>query len=150
LPGWITRKVFIGAFRFAFGFAELLVMSAIMQFGLALRMAYYFHRATSVAMPAKLLIIPFLQLLMPAAVIAIAVSYISLTLAKIPALIAGIALQGISGTVKWLGGLQLADIRVPAPSIAAIVFCCRRHRHVCCVDAEATAARPFRSRNSCR
>jgi competence protein ComEC len=122
LPGWITRKLFIAAFRLAFGFAELVVMSAIMQFGLALPMAYYFHRATSVAMPANLLIIPFLQLLMPAAVIAIAVSYVSLTVAKIPAAIAGIALQGIAGTVKGLGGLQLADIRVPTPSIAAIVF----------------------------
>jgi competence protein ComEC len=121
-PGWITRNVFMSAFRFAFGFAELVVMSAIMQFGLALPMAYYFHRATSVAMPANLLIIAFLQLLMPAAVIAIAVSYVSLTLAKIPAAIAGIALQGIAGTVKWLGGLQLADIPVPTPSIAAIAF----------------------------
>jgi len=73
-------------------------------------------------MPANLLIIPFLQLFMPAAVIAIAVSYVSLTLAKMPAAIAGIALQGISGTVKWLGGLQLADIRVSTPNIRAIVF----------------------------
>lgn len=65
---------------------------------------------------------PFLQLLMPAAVIAIAVSYVSLALAKIPAAVAGIALQGIAGTVKWMGGLQLADIRVPTPSVAAIIF----------------------------
>src|SRR5207247_6971141 len=71
---------------------------------------------------ANVLIIPFLQLLMHAAVIAIAVSYVSLTLAIIPAAIAGIALQGIAGTVKGLGGLQLADIRVPTPRFAAIVF----------------------------
>src|SRR5439155_19825702 len=50
LPGWIARKVFMGILRFAFGFAKLVVMSAITQFGLALPMAYYFHRATSVAM----------------------------------------------------------------------------------------------------
>ena len=63
--GWITRKLVVAAFRFAFGFSELVVMSAIMQFGLVLPMAYYFHRATSVAMPANLLIIPFLQLPCP-------------------------------------------------------------------------------------
>ena len=97
-------------------------MSTIMQFGLALPMAYYFHRATSVAMPANLLIIPFLQLLMPAAVIAIAVGYVSLIIAKVPAAIAGFALQGIAGTVKSLGGLQLADIRVPTPAIATMIF----------------------------
>jgi competence protein ComEC len=122
LPGWIARTIFVTGFRFAFGFGELVVMSGIMQFGLALPMAYYFHRATSVAMPANLLIIPFLQLLMPTAVIAIAVSYVSLTLAKLPAAVSGIALQGIAGTVKWLGGLQLADIRVPTPGVAAILF----------------------------
>lgn len=36
-------------------------------------------------MPANLLVVPFLQLLMPAAVLAIGVSYVSLWLAKIPA-----------------------------------------------------------------
>lgn len=44
-------------------------MSAILQRGLALPMAYYFHRATSVAMLANLFVIPFLELLMPAAVV---------------------------------------------------------------------------------
>jgi len=81
-------------------------MSAILQLGLALPMAFYFHRATSVALPANLLVIPFLQLLMPTAVLAIFVSYISLALAKIPAAVAGFALEGIAGTVKWLGGLR--------------------------------------------
>ena len=123
LPAWISTRLLIAAFRFVFGFTELVAMSAIMQVGLALPMAYYFHRATSVATPANLLIIPFLQLLMPAAVIAIALAYISLTLAEVPAVIAGFALQGITGTVKWLGGLRLADIRVPTPHVAAIIFC---------------------------
>ena len=102
LPTWLSIRILIYFFRFAFGFTELVVMSAIMQFGLALPMAYYFHRATSVAMPANLLIIPFLQLLMPAAAIAIMLGYVSLTLAKLPAAIAAFALHGITGTVKWL------------------------------------------------
>ena len=108
--------------RICFGFAELVVMSAVMQIGLALPMAYYFHRATSVAMPANLLIIPFLQLLMPAAAFAILASYVSLALARIPAVIAGAALQGITGTVSFLGGLKLADIRVPIPGWFLIAF----------------------------
>src|SRR5438067_4348112 len=98
------------------------MMSAVLQLGLALPMAYYFHRATSVAMPATLLVIPFLELLMPAAVCAICVSYIWLSVAKVPAVIAGFALQGIAGTVKWLGGIRLADIRVATPSASAILF----------------------------
>jgi competence protein ComEC len=73
-------------------------------------------------MPANLFVIPFLQLLMPAAVCAICISYVSLTVAKVPAAVAGFALQGIAGTVKWLGGMRLADIRVPTPSAGAILF----------------------------
>lgn len=122
LPGRIPRILALGGLRIFFRFAELIAISAILQFGLALPMAYYFHRATSVAMPANLLVVPFLQLLMPAAVLAIGVSYISLWLAKIPAALAGFALEGIAGTVKSLGGLRLADVRVATPDVAAIVL----------------------------
>jgi len=122
LPGRAPRWLFLYGLRIVFGFFELIVISAVLQVGLALPMAYYFHRATSVAMPANLLVIPFLQLLMPAAVWAIGVSYVSLTLAKIPAAVAGFALEGIAGTVKWLGGLRLADVRVATPDLVAAVF----------------------------
>jgi competence protein ComEC len=122
LPGRIPRWLFLTALRIVFGFFELTAISAVLQVGLALPMAYYFHRATSVAMPANLLVVPFLQLLMPAAVLAIGVSYFSLWLAKIPAAVAGFALEGIAGTVKWLGGLRLADVRVATPHLAAVVF----------------------------
>ena len=122
LPGRFPRWLFLFGLRGFFGFCELIVISAVLQLGLALPMAFYFHRATSVAMPANLLVVPFLQLLMPAAVLAIGVSYVSLWLAKIPAAIAGFALEGIAGTVKWLGGLRLADVRVATPDLAAIVF----------------------------
>jgi competence protein ComEC len=98
------------------------VMSAVLQLGLALPMAYYFHRATSMALPANLLVIPFLELLMPTAVLAVCVSFVSLALAKIPGLVAGYALQGIAGTVGWAGGMRVADIRVPTPTLAAILF----------------------------
>jgi competence protein ComEC len=121
LPGKAPAMVLVAGLKVLFGFIELVVMSAVLQIGLALPMAYYFHRATSVAMPANLLVIPFLQLLMPAAVLAIAVGYVSMMLAKIPAAIAGVALQGIAGTVQWLGGLRLADIRVATPSMAVIL-----------------------------
>jgi competence protein ComEC len=121
-PGRLPQIIVIAGARFAFGLFELAAMSAILQFGLALPMAYYFHRATSMAMPANLFVIPFLELLMPTAVLAICISYICLPIAKLPAMVAGVALQGIAGTVKWLGGMRLADIRVPTPGVSAIIF----------------------------
>lgn len=107
--------------RVALGGCQLIVISAVMQLGLALPMASYFHRATVVGMPANLLVVPLTELLMPMAALAVGLSYISTSLAKIPAWIAGWAVEGIAGTVRWLSGLALADARVPTPGFLLIL-----------------------------
>jgi competence protein ComEC len=99
---------------------ELLLVSAVMQMGLALPMAYYFHRATTIGLPANIAVVPLTQLLMPAAVLAVAVGFVSPLLAKLPALLTTFALQAITGTVHGLGSLRLADLRVPTPSLVMI------------------------------
>src|SRR6202034_3003402 len=99
---------------------ELLLISAVMQMGLALPMAYYFHRATTIGLPANVAVVPLTQLLMPAAVLTVGLGYLSLTLAKLPALLTSFALHTITGTVHGLGGLRLADLRVATPSIVMI------------------------------
>jgi len=96
---------------------ELLLVSAVMQMGLALPMAYYFHRATTIGLPANIAVVPLTQLLMPAAVVTVALGYISPLLARLPALLTSFALQAITGTVHNLGGLRLADLRVATPSV---------------------------------
>jgi len=101
---------------------ELLLVSALMQMGLALPMAYYFHRATTIGLPANISVVPLTQLLMPAAILSICVGYISITLAKLPALLTTAALQGITGTVRGLGSLRLADLRVATPSLVLMVL----------------------------
>jgi len=101
---------------------ELTFVSAIMQMGLALPMAYYFHRATTVGLPANLLVVPVMQLLMPAALAAISLGFLSKWLARIPVLLTTIALHGITGTVRGLGALRVADLRVAMPSTLMIVL----------------------------
>jgi competence protein ComEC len=108
--------------RILLGVYELLLISSIMQAGLALPMAYYFHRVTAVALPANLLVVPLTELMMPAAVLAVALGYIWIPLAKIPALVAGAALQAIAGSVRWLGSLRLADTRVPTPQLLIVLL----------------------------
>jgi competence protein ComEC len=117
--------------RVAIGLSELLFISALMQAGLALLMAYHFHRATTMGMPANLAVIPLTQVLMPAAAAAVGLGYISTTLARPAVWISGLALDGIAGTVHWLGGAQgvgmkiagtsIADLRVAMPSLAMIM-----------------------------
>jgi competence protein ComEC len=102
--------IFLAAF-------ELLLVSSVMQMGLALPMAYYFHRATTIGLPANVAVVPLTQLLMPTAILTIALGYISPILAKLPALLTVFALQAITGTVHGLGDLRLADLRVATPSL---------------------------------
>src|SRR4029077_14846651 len=90
---------------------EFLVISTVLQVGLALPMAYYFHRATLVSLPANVLAVPLTENSMVAAFLAVTASYAWLALANFPAVIAGAALQTMNGSVRWLGALQIADTR---------------------------------------
>jgi competence protein ComEC len=93
-----------------------------MQAGLALLMAYHFHRATTMGIPANLAVIPLTELLMPAAAAAVGLGYVSTTLAKPAVWVSSFALEGIAGTVHWLGGARVADLRVAVPSLSVILM----------------------------
>ena len=112
--------------RFAIGVAELIFISSLMQAGLALLMAYHFHRATTTGIIANLAVIPLTQVLMPAAAAAVGLGYVSMAVAKPAAWVSGFALAGIAGTVHRMGGAQLlrssiVDLRVALPTLAMIV-----------------------------
>jgi competence protein ComEC len=111
-----------GALRIGFAGFEILIISAVMQVGLALPMAYYFHRATVVGLPANMLVVPLTGVLMATAILAVAAGYVSIALAKIPALIAAAALRAISGTVQEFGGWRVADTRVATPEFAIVLL----------------------------
>lgn len=111
-----------GTTRALLVFGEVLTVSTLMQVGLALPMAYYFHRATVVGLPANVVVVPVTGVMMPAAVLAVAVSYISPILAKVPALVAGVTLEIIAGTVRGLGALRVADARVAMPALVVVLL----------------------------
>ena len=108
-------------FRFCLRAWELIAVSAILQIGLALPMAYYFHRATVMSLPANLLVIPLLEMLMPAAIAALSLGYVWMGLAKFPATVAGLALHGILGAVHRIGEANIADVRVATPTLWMIL-----------------------------
>jgi competence protein ComEC len=117
-----ARRVVRGTAAFFLAAFELLFISAVMQMGLALPMAYYFHRATTIGLPSNFIVVPLTQLMMPAAVAALALGYVSTWLAKVPVLLTTFALHGITGTVHGLGALRMADLRVAMPSVPVIVL----------------------------
>ncbi len=117
-----SRRVVRATAAFFLAVWELLFISAVMQMGLALPMAYYFHRATTVGLPSNIIVVPLTQLMMPAAVAALALGYVSPWLAKLPVLLTTFALHGITGTVRGLGSLRVADLRVAMPSTAVLAL----------------------------
>lgn len=119
----LAELFLIGSGRFTLAFAEILFVSLLMQLGMALPMAYYFHRVTVTALPANILVLPLTEIMMPAAVLATALGYVWSLLAKIPVYIAALSLHAITGTIHILGHLQIADLRVPTPTLVAILFC---------------------------
>ena len=122
---WVKRlplQLLAWSARGAVGVYELLCLSTLMQLGMALPMACYFHRATVMGIPANALAVPLTELLMPAAVLAVTVGYVSLALAKVPAWLAALALHGITGTVRGLGGFRIADHRVAMPETSTMLL----------------------------
>jgi len=101
---------------------EFLLISIILQLGFTLPMAYYFHRATLVSLPANLLAVPLTEIALITSLTAIASSYLWFGFAKIPAFIAALSIHAMAGSVRWFGGLKIADVRVPTPDISIIVF----------------------------
>jgi competence protein ComEC len=101
---------------------EFLLISTVLQAGFALPMAYYFHRATLVSLPANALAVPLTEIIMIVAILAMTASYASFALAKFPVAVAGVVLQIMNGSVRWLGGLRIADTRVPTPQLAVILW----------------------------
>jgi competence protein ComEC len=109
------------AYAFVTGVGPPVWRAALMQAGLALPMAYYFHRATTMGMPANLAVVPLTEVLVPAAVAAVGLGYFSVLVARPAAWLSGMALNLITGTVHWAGGLRLADLRIATPPDAVIV-----------------------------
>ena len=121
LPQWSSRLIVNSPFRLTFATYELLLVSLLMEFTLALPMAYYFHRVTLMAPLANALVVPLTGVLMPACAAAVLLGCISHTLARLPALVALWSLKAITGTVAMLGHLRVSTARVPMPSLTMTV-----------------------------
>jgi competence protein ComEC len=95
---------------------ELLVVSAITQAVLVLPMRAYFHRAAILGIPANIMILPLAGLMLNAGIAAIALSYVSLSFAKLAATLAAGSLHWTLGCLHFLSRFHVAQWRVPDPT----------------------------------
>ena len=121
LGGRFALVMLSGAGRGLLLLCEFLVISVVLQLGFVLPMAYYFHRATLIALPANVLAVPLTELALIACMVALALSYVSLWVAQLPVCIANLSLQALAGSVRWLGAWRIADTRVPTPEPSIIL-----------------------------
>ncbi len=122
------------ALRLALYAAELMVVSAIVQFGLALPMAMYFHRLSVTGLTANLFVVPLMSAVVPAGFVAIFTGW------KFAAAVAGWLLDLSELVAKWHVQWE-PEWRIPDPpawlallfvgSLLSVVFLYRR-------DAEKT------------
>ncbi|MBV8207389.1 MAG: ComEC/Rec2 family competence protein [Acidobacteria bacterium] len=112
---WLARLLVVRGTWLMLRAFELVVVSLVMQFALALPMAWYFHRAAILSPAANLLAVPLAGLMLPAAFMAVLSSYASAALAAVPASAASAALHLITRTTGWLGGVF--DVRLATPSL---------------------------------
>ncbi len=98
------------ALRAAFFAYELIVTSALIQIGLALPMAVYFHRLSLSGLSANVIVVPLMGLMVPVGFIAMFTGW------ALPARLAGWLLTASQATVDWHARLEPAW-RIPPPPL---------------------------------
>ena len=95
---------------------DALMLSFVIQLGMTLPMAIYFHRAMIVGMPANAIAVPLTGVLLPASALALVLGSVWLPLAKLPALVASWSLAGITGSMNFFAAMRIGDLRLPTPA----------------------------------
>lgn len=103
--------------RIAFYLYELILTSAVIQIGLALPMAIYFHRVSFSGLSANAMVLPLFELLVPVGFIAIFTGW------HYAAVAGGWLLTGSRIAVEWHAGME-PNWRIPTPPLwLSIAFC---------------------------
>jgi competence protein ComEC len=126
-----ARGIPAAAARVALWGLELALIGTVAELVMVLPMALYFHRAAVFALPANMIVIPLIAALAPAGVATFAASLVSPWAAVLPGAVTALLLHGIQAAIARLGGLAVADVRVPGPAwwvagvaLAGWIGCC--------------------------
>jgi competence protein ComEC len=106
--------------RFGLQVLQLVTTSVAIEALMALPMALYFHRVTAVALPVNLMIVPLLGILLPLALLFLAMVLMIPKAAFVGAAPLALLLHGAAGLVRVFGGLRVGDLRMPAPAGLAV------------------------------
>lgn len=120
--GFVAWRAFPSGVRMLLRGAELLTVSVAIEIFMMLPMAAYFHRVTLLALPVNVLIVPFLGLLLPCALLTFATLLIAPSLAFVPGAATAAILHSVTKVITTLAALRAGDMRVPMPSVSTVVI----------------------------
>ncbi|MCU1283737.1 MAG: internalization-related competence protein ComEC/Rec2 [Acidobacteriales bacterium] len=118
----IAMWMVVAAVRAAVAVFNLMMVTTIIQVALALPMVIYFHRMALLGLPSNTVVVPLTSVLMPVGILATLLSYVSQSLAALPVALTAVVLHGITGTVRHLGGVRFAEVRVAMPTFAVFLI----------------------------
>ncbi len=116
-----ARILLVGGLHFWLRVAELLLLSLVVELIMSLPMAMYFHRITLLALPVNFLIVPFIGILLPSALLTFATVLIATSIAFIPASVTALLLHATVWLVRSFANLRGGDFRIPGPEAFAVV-----------------------------
>ncbi|HEX5233817.1 MAG TPA: ComEC/Rec2 family competence protein [Silvibacterium sp.] len=119
---FLAWKAFPFCLRLLLRFAELLAVSVAIELFMMLPMVAYFHRITLFALPVNVLIVPFLGILLPLALLTFALLLTAPALAFVPGAATAAVLHSVTCVIATFAGLRGGDMRIPMPSTVAVVF----------------------------
>jgi len=119
---FLAWKVFPFTLRLSLLAAELLTVSVTIELFMMLPMVAYFHRVTLFALPVNVLIVPFIGILLPCALLTFATLLALPAVAFIPGAATAAVLHSVTFIVTTFAGLRAGDMRVPMPSSLAILL----------------------------
>jgi len=119
---WFAWKLFPFSLGLLLRIAELLAVSVAIELFMMLPMAVYFHRITLLALPVNVLIVPFLGILLPCALLTFATLLAAPALAFIPGAVTATVLHSVTRIVTAFASLRAGDMRVPMPSAFTVIL----------------------------
>ncbi|HEU4983754.1 MAG TPA: ComEC/Rec2 family competence protein [Acidobacteriaceae bacterium] len=120
--GFLAWKAFPFGVGLLLRAAELLAVSVAIELFMMLPMAVYFHRVTVFALPVNVLIVPFLGILLPCALLMFVTLLIAPSLAFVPGAATAALLHSVTRVISGFAAIRAADMRVPMPSAPVVVL----------------------------
>jgi competence protein ComEC len=111
--GLLVRPIRAGIY-----FADVILISVVLQLGMLPLLAHYFHRVALTGPLANIPAVLLTGLAVPLGFLTLAASLVSSALAAVFAKLLGMTLAALSATVGWFASWHMSTYRVPGPAPA--------------------------------